>query len=105
MVDALIDAHGNWLPASFRDAGRNTPAHASRLPDLQSTPNFSPPAPAAFALNGVEMNLPTYSAAVVGAGAGAGLVLGPRGHRIINGSHPPRRPQALSGREIKDEAD
>jgi hypothetical protein len=51
------------------------------------------------------MNLPTYSAAVVGGGAGAGLVLGPLGYRIINGGHPPRPPQALSGREIKDEAD
>jgi alpha-galactosidase len=31
MVDALIDAHGDWLPTSFRDAGRNTPAHALKV--------------------------------------------------------------------------
>jgi alpha-galactosidase len=31
MVDALIDAHGDWLPASLRDAGRNTPAHALKV--------------------------------------------------------------------------
>jgi alpha-galactosidase len=31
MVDALIDAHGNWLPESFHDAGRNTPAHTLKV--------------------------------------------------------------------------
>jgi alpha-galactosidase len=31
MVDALIDAHGDWLPTSFRDAGRNTPADALKV--------------------------------------------------------------------------
>jgi len=31
MVDALIDAHGDWLPASFSDAGRSNPAHALKV--------------------------------------------------------------------------
>jgi alpha-galactosidase len=31
MVDALIDAHGDFVPASFHEAGRNTPAHTLRV--------------------------------------------------------------------------
>jgi alpha-galactosidase len=31
MVDALIDAHGEWMPKVFRDAGRTTHAHTLQV--------------------------------------------------------------------------
>jgi alpha-galactosidase len=31
MVDALIDAHGEWMPKVFRDAGHNTHAHTLKV--------------------------------------------------------------------------